>query len=75
VHLYFQSVFSLRSLVDEEEEENAVVKREFSDYNQVELLCHVALEINENSHKLVNPISGEAMKIKVGIFFFFDLMV
>ena len=49
-----------------EEEENEVVKREFPEYNQVELICAVALEIVDNSHKLINPISGEAMKIKFG---------
>lgn len=54
------------------EEEPIVIKRQFPEYNQVELICSVALEIMENTRELINPFSlatkgaEENLKIKIG---------
>jgi class 3 adenylate cyclase len=47
------------------------VKRQFLDYNQVELISEVALEILENCKELPNPFgnrlsNNESLKIKIG---------
>lgn len=58
-------MFSVRTTIEEE-----VQKRHFPQYNQVELICSVALEIIDNSHELHNPFTDPSqannLKIKVG---------
>jgi hypothetical protein len=51
------------------DEEEKVEKKKFPEYNQVELICAVALDLIENSHKLKNPFVNEKndnLKIKIG---------
>lgn len=59
-------MLSLKLLNDDED---SLLKREFPEYNQVELICAVALEIIENCSQLHNPFNNDienGLKIKVG---------
>jgi class 3 adenylate cyclase len=57
-------MFSAKTYMDEEE---LMHKRHFSDYNHVELMCSVALEILETSIEYKNPFNTDSLKIKIGI--------
>lgn len=52
------------------EDEQQVPKRQFPEFNQVELICAVALEILENTREVQNPFGNsgpeENLKIKIG---------
>lgn len=53
-------------------DESIAIKRQFPQYNQVELICAVALEIMESTRELPNPFSSQLssgddmLKIKIG---------
>jgi hypothetical protein len=51
------------------DEEEKIEKKKFPEYNQVELICAVALDLIDNSHKLKNPFVNDKkdnLKIKIG---------
>lgn len=59
---------SLRSAIDEDLTSNNSEKRDFPEYNQVELVCAVALEILETSSHFANPFDrSDHLKIQIGI--------